>query len=82
MYAIILITYGGKGMVKVENLLTNESRVYSLKPREAVIAAYLQDRGNFNTWEYPEWEPEIIEGFRTVSCGNWVAIKKEERDAD
>lgn len=36
----------------------NEERYYSLPPREALVAAIEQARGNYNTWDYPKVVPE------------------------
>ena len=36
------------------NVGTLVAREYSCSPREAVIAAYAQSKGDWNTWEYEE----------------------------
>ena len=40
--------------IQVVNLATGQSQLFTCSPREAVIAAYAQERGDWNTWEYPE----------------------------
>lgn len=62
----------------VFNLSTTEEREYSLSPKEAVKAAYLQDKGNWNTWEYDGIDVTIEESDKVVACYNWAAIKREE----
>jgi hypothetical protein len=61
---------------EVINLKTLEKRIYSLPPRDAAIAAYAQERGDYNTWDYEARYGHLItEGFITVACGDWCAMK-------
>ena len=60
---------------EVTNLTTGEQRVYSLKPEEAVGAAYEQERGNYNTWDYKKPHPLLRDAGRFVTCGDWTAKK-------
>lgn len=63
--------------VLVVNLATLEERIYSsnLTPEQAVIAAYAQSQGDFNTWEYEsKYGDKVIRGNKTVSCGDWCAL--------
>jgi hypothetical protein len=64
-------------MVKVENLSTGQVLEYTLSPAQAVVAAYEQSRGNWNTWSYPDPanHPQFEEGVKTVRCGDWCVIK-------
>lgn len=63
----------------VANLKTGEIVYYSLPPREAVKAAYLQfDLENFHTWEYDKIEVEYIESDTTVMVGDWCALKTDK----
>lgn len=39
-------------MALVRNLLTGDTFSYSCPPKQAVIAAHAQQRGDFNTWDY------------------------------
>jgi hypothetical protein len=62
--------------------LSNDSDDYQkfdLDEKSAVVAAYEQSQGNFNTDTYPKFEDHKLsrEGKRTVACGNFCAIKKE-----
>lgn len=43
---------------------------YSSKPAEAVVAAYEQDRGNFNSWEYDTKNAQVCGHF--VTCGDFT----------
>ena len=63
-------------MAKVLNLDTGKHTTYSLPPEEAVVAAYEQSLGNFNTWQYKAFadHPEARRGQYRVSCGNFSAI--------
>lgn len=64
-------------IVTVTNLSTSEERTYTLPPERAVIAAYAQARGDWNTWTYADKYQHIVtHGKRTVSCGDWTAITK------
>lgn len=63
----------------VFNLTTGEERIYSLPPRESVISAYENERGNNNTWEYKNSRAPIVEGQKTIAAGNWCALKEETR---
>ena len=60
---------------EVVNLKTLEKRVYALPPRDAVIAAYAQEHGDYNSWDYQKYESLVTVGFITVACGNWCAMK-------
>ena len=60
----------------VLNLTTGKHTTYSLPAEEAVVAAYEQSRGNFNTWQYATFadHPEARRGQYSVSCGDFAAI--------
>jgi len=62
--------------VAVVNLATLSEKTYcGLSPREAVIAAYAQDRGDWNTWGYSKRYGHLVRtGKVSVSCGDWAAI--------
>jgi hypothetical protein len=61
--------------VEVHNLRTDEVRVYTgLCPSEAVIAAYAQEHGDWNTWNYGQHRYKPQFGKRTVSLGDWCAL--------
>jgi len=64
-------------VTEVIHLGTAEIRVYTLPPREAVIAAYHQARGNYNTWTYPNLNTPLYEGERTIAAGEWCALKEK-----
>lgn len=62
--------------ILVVNLLTGEEQIYiGASPKWAVICAYAQSVGNFNTWEYDQYYDRIIEGEKTVACGDFSAQK-------
>lgn len=62
----------------VVNLSTGEEQLFSLPPEEAVVAAYEQDKGNYNTWRYPiaDEHPNFVRGKRSVACGDFTALIK------
>ena len=61
---------------RVVNLATGKEQFFSpeIGPDRAVIAAYEQDKGNWNTWTYPEPSdhPQFVRGYISVSCGNFA----------
>ncbi len=59
----------------VVNLHTGAERPYSLPPAEALVAAYEQVRGNWNTWTYSESSCPVEEGKYTLSAGDWTVLK-------
>lgn len=62
--------------VTVTNLSTCEKQVYTCSPKEAVIAAFAQSKNDWSTWEYEKrYSEQVIESKKTVSCGNFCAIK-------
>lgn len=68
---------------EVHNLATDETLSYTLPPREAVIAAYAQSRGDFNTWDYEKrygklvekgrWTVTIVEHLYNLTLEGWAA---------
>jgi hypothetical protein len=58
-------------MTTVTNLCTLEKKDYSLPPEEAVKVAYLQSKGDFNTWDYENKEVPLIRGEHSIACGDW-----------
>lgn len=62
-------------LTRVLNLATGESIFYSLDPRSAVVAAWEQSRGNYNTWTYGDSHAIVEHGQRTVTAGDFTAIK-------
>lgn len=49
---------------------------YTLPPEEAVKCAYFQhEMGNWNTWEYAGVHVPVQKGRKTVSCGDFTALK-------
>ena len=77
------MTLGGT-MVRVLDLRTSKwVGEYSCSPRAAVIAAYAQDLGDWNTWDYEaKYGRCVIEGRWTVFCGDFSALKEVEHDCD
>jgi hypothetical protein len=63
------------------NLLTGQRNTYvGATTREAVIAAYAQERGDWNTWEYEEKYGKLVEqGGFYLFCGNW-AVRRPQLD--
>ena len=63
-------------MTKVVNLKTGEEKWYSCPDYEAVVCAFEQARKNWNTWTYDYRQARWSMTERTVSCGDWVAVKE------
>jgi len=67
-------------MTDVMNLNTEQVSTYSLSPREAVIAAYAQARGDWNTWDYAKHYSELV--YETTLCftiGDFSSFKDGRR---
>lgn len=62
----------------VYNLRTGEVREYTLPPRHAVVAAYAQAHGDFNTWEYAKYKDLVEEGRYSYCIGDWAVLKGKE----
>jgi hypothetical protein len=64
-------------MCIVMNLITQEKQAYTCEPREAVIAAYAQSMGDFNTWEYEEKYGKLLikVGSYTFMCGDFSVFQ-------
>ena len=62
------------------NLATGEERVFdkTLHPAEAVMTAFLQDTGDYNTWDYKDRMANMLDacvfGRKTVCYGDWSAF--------
>ena len=63
-------------LTKVVNLATGQEQFFSIPPREAVLAAYRQSLGDFNTWDYAKHDSIVREANLTVSAGDFTAFKK------
>jgi len=63
-------------MTTIFNLATGEERTYDLSPKSALIAAYNQTKGDYNTWNYNDKNYHFIEGEKTIALGDWCVIKK------
>ena len=62
-------------MTTVMNLATHKLISYSCSPDQAVVAAYAQERNDWNTWDYSTRYGHLLErGEHTVSCGYWAAF--------
>jgi hypothetical protein len=60
-------------MTTVFNLSTGDVKQYSLPPREAVIAAWEQEKRNYNTWDYGKSKAPLTIGNKTIAAGDWCA---------
>jgi hypothetical protein len=59
----------------VMNLASHEKKTYFCSPENAVIAAYAQEHGDWNTWDYQTRYANLLEyGEHTVLCGDWSAF--------
>ena len=63
-------------MTRVLNLDTGKAQHFSISPHQAVIAAFEQSKGNWNTWTYPTpgTKSQLGPSGRTVSCGSFCAM--------
>ncbi len=69
-----------EGLVEVRNARTGLRQSYTpLTPRKAVICAYAQERGDWNTWNYEYRYAHVVEivdiggGGSVMRCGDWEA---------
>ena len=63
-------------MCTVMNLSTQEKLIYTCSPKQAVIAAYAQSKGDYNTWNYEiNYGHLLEEGKLTFLCGDFSAFK-------
>lgn len=65
-------------VVKVLNLKTGEEQFYSCDSKQAVISAYAMENNlmtQLATGHIYKLDLPIFESDRTVSCGDWCAIK-------
>ncbi len=64
-------------LTTVHDLSSCTEQAYSCSPREAVVAAYAQSRGDWNTWDYETKYAHLVRysgtNNRTVSCGDFAA---------
>ena len=61
-------------MTRVFNLATRQELLYFLPPALAVVAAYAQERKDWNTWQYMKYWTLLEYSPRVVTCGDWSAI--------
>lgn len=61
----------------VLNLATGKEQTFFCPPEEAVVAAFEQAGGNWNTWQYQKWidHPERQLGSVSVACGDFTALR-------
>ena len=65
-------------MALVRNLTTLETKEYTCSPRDAVMAAYAQEKGDFNTWECEQKYGHLVrEGRACYGLGDWATFKDE-----
>lgn len=66
-----------KSFCSVMDGRTGQVQIFDLSPEKAVKAAYLQDNGDFNTWDYAKQKVTLTYGKETVACGDFIAFRKE-----
>jgi hypothetical protein len=60
-----------------------QERIYSCSPRDAVTAAYAQERHDWNTWDYTKRYGHLVtEGKYSFCCGDWAAPKTKYATED
>jgi len=72
-------------MVTVYKLGTDEEQVFSCHPEDAVIAAYAQSQGDFNTWAYKvnrHYRSMLKFHGRTLVCGDFATVLPEKIPPD
>ena len=63
-------------MCTVVNLATREKMIYTCDPKTAVICAYAQNKGDFNTWDYDEkYSHFVLECDSVWNCSNFSSYK-------
>lgn len=61
-------------MTRVFNLATQEEKFYFIPSALACVAAYAQERKDYNTWNYYKYWELLEYGPYTVICGDWTAF--------
>lgn len=57
--------------------------VYDLPPREAVRNAYAQfGKGDFETWNYAQYDSLVVENRFSFGCGDFAAWKEGMETAE
>lgn len=70
-----------KAFCSVMDGRTGQVQVFGLSPEEAVKVAYLQDNGDFNTWDYAKRKVTLTYGKESVACGDFIAFRKGSKYA-
>lgn len=65
-------------MTEVRNLRSGEVRVYSLALREALVAAFAQERNDWETWAYESRyaDAPVVQSGASMGLGDWATTKK------
>ena len=64
-------------VIEVMNLMTGDFVYYmNMSPEQAVICAFEQNKGNYNTWNYFNIPHKIKTGEKTIACGDFCAMKE------
>ena len=58
-------------MTTIYNLATRETRDYSCDPVRAVVAAYAQERKDWNTWQYTRYWHLVDYTRYHYTIGDW-----------
>lgn len=62
-------------LTQVKNLWSGEEREIGLPPVEAVVTAYAQDHGDYETFGYAaKYNRLVTVATVTVTCGDWCAF--------
>jgi hypothetical protein len=62
-------------LTEVVNLWTGERREIGQNALDAVVTAYAQDHGNYDTSTYVEkYKKLVVVATVTVTCGDWCAF--------
>lgn len=64
-------------MTTVRNTETGATQSYSIGPRRAVMAAYAQSKGDYQTWQYEDRYGHLVKEHQNgYSLGDYQADKE------
>lgn len=70
-------------VTEVVNLWSGETREIGLPPQDAVVAAYAQEHGDYDTGGYAEkYNRYVTVATVTVVCGNWSAFTNQHESPE
>jgi hypothetical protein len=64
-------------ITKVIDLRTGDRQYYSLPPNRAVVCAYRQSIGDWNTADYDYSIAKVSQSGKTVACGDFCTLFRQ-----